>query len=467
MNCRTPFRSQETVAAGLIGTGAFGNSFLSQSRSIPRLQVIGVCDLDLDAARAACLRAGWPEEALVSCTTEAEAARAHDANKVVLVEDSSLLMDLPMHVLVEATGSPEAGAAHAQDALAHGIHVVMVTKETDCVVGPILSRIAQERGLVYTQADGDQPSMLIGLISWAQALGLDVICAGKASEMDVVYDVAFGTVGNRKAAVDVEAGGHWPLWAAPAARIREIVAERTRMLSPLGEAAVADLCEMAIVMNATGFGYDNPALHAPIVRINELADIWGLRDEGGILAGNGVIDVVNCLRREDGVSFAGGVFVVFACKDRSTWEFLRAKGHVVSQDLSRAAVFLPYHFLGVQTANSIFSAVDLGLPTGSMNSLPRVDLGIVAAEPLAAGRALTMSRDHVLAGTRPILVPARPMGPGQTIPYYLAAGHVLTQDVSSGTVLTYDHVAPGSATPLWELRRRQDNELGTESAPAT
>ena len=459
MNSRTPFPPEEPVSVGLIGTGAFGNSFLSQSRSIPRLQVVGVCDLDMTAAHAACLRAGWPADALATCTTKAEAARATAANQVVLTEDASLLMDLSMDALVDATGSPEAGAGHAQDALAHGKHVVMVTKETDCVVGPILSKMAQEQGLVYTQADGDQPSMLIGLIAWAQALGLDVICAGKASEMDVVYNVASGTVGNRKATVDVEADGRWPLWAAPTGGIRETVEERAHKLSPLAEAAVADLCEMSIVMNATGFGFDNPSLHAPIMRITELAEVWGLREDGGILAEKGIIDVVNCLRREDGVSFAGGVFVVFACQDRSTWEFLRAKGHVVSKDLTRAAVFLPYHFLGVQTANSIFSAVDRGLPTGGVASQPRVDVGVVASEPLATGQTLTMSRGHELSGTRAKLVPAAPMGPGQAIPYYLAAGHKLAQDVSPGTVLTYDHVDPGTATALWTLRQRQDSEF--------
>ena len=69
----------------------------------------------------------------------------------------------------------------------NGKHVVMVTKETDCVVGPILNRLAQNAGLVYTPADGDQPSLLIGLISWAEILGFEIVCAGKAAELDFVY----------------------------------------------------------------------------------------------------------------------------------------------------------------------------------------------------------------------------------------------------------------------------------------
>ena len=103
-------------------------------------------------------------------------------------------MNLPIEVVVEASGMPGAGAFHALSAIENGKHVVMVTKETDCVVGPILNRLAQKAGLVYTPADGDQPSLLIGLISWAEILGFEIVCAGKAGELDFVYDPDSNTI---------------------------------------------------------------------------------------------------------------------------------------------------------------------------------------------------------------------------------------------------------------------------------
>ena len=72
------------------------------------------------------------------------------------------IADLPLDVLVESSGAPEASAAAAELAIERGMHVVMVSKETDSVVGSILARKAAERGLVYTTGDGDQPSLLIG-----------------------------------------------------------------------------------------------------------------------------------------------------------------------------------------------------------------------------------------------------------------------------------------------------------------
>lgn len=90
--------------------------------------------------------------------------------------------DVEFDVLVEGTGNPIVAAENAVLAISRGQHVVLVSKEGAVFVGPILYRMAQEKGLVYTEVDGDQPSLLIGLMSWAKTLGLEIRAAGKASE---------------------------------------------------------------------------------------------------------------------------------------------------------------------------------------------------------------------------------------------------------------------------------------------
>ena len=77
----------------------------------------------------------------------------------------------------------------------------MVSKEADSVVGPYLSQRANKAGVVATPVDGDQPSLLIGLLSWARLLGLNVVAAGKSSEYDFVYDRIHGTVSWRGEAI--------------------------------------------------------------------------------------------------------------------------------------------------------------------------------------------------------------------------------------------------------------------------
>ena len=45
--------------------------------------------------------------------------------------------------MVEATGQPEVSVQIAVDAMRRGLHVAMVSKETDSVVGPQLSQLAR------------------------------------------------------------------------------------------------------------------------------------------------------------------------------------------------------------------------------------------------------------------------------------------------------------------------------------
>jgi predicted homoserine dehydrogenase-like protein len=63
------------------------------------------------------------------------------------------------------------------------------------------------------------------------------------------------------------------------------------------------------------------------------------RADGGIFQKEGVIDIVNCLRRPDEISFAGGVFVIVKCRGRESWQLLKDKGHLVSRDGARAMIF--------------------------------------------------------------------------------------------------------------------------------
>ncbi len=176
------------VRAALTGAGDFGSSFLFQALRMSRLDVPVVINRTPSRAVNAYVAAGVSPEDVVVCESAQAALGAFESGKRVVVADSDLVKDLPLDVLVEGTGHPETGALHAMRAVESGWHVVMVSKEVDSVVGPELSARAAANGRVYTPAEGDQPSLLIGLISWARVLGLKILSAGKSSEYDFVYD---------------------------------------------------------------------------------------------------------------------------------------------------------------------------------------------------------------------------------------------------------------------------------------
>ena len=54
--------------------------------------------------------------------------------------------------------------------------------------GPRSETFGRPKSVVYTEVEGDQPSLLIGLNSWAETLGLEVLAAGKSSEYDFVLE---------------------------------------------------------------------------------------------------------------------------------------------------------------------------------------------------------------------------------------------------------------------------------------
>jgi len=333
----------------------------------------------------------------------------------------------------------------------------MVTKETDCVVGPILNRLAAKAGLVYTPADGDQPGLLIGLMSWAETLGFEIVCAGKAGELDFVFEPDSRTYSRgRQKVVTAEED----LWQLPDGALDQGISLRRRALESLPQFSVADLCEMAIVINATGYDYDTPRLHAPIARITEMAEIMCSRADGGIFQKEGVIDMVNCLRRSDEVSFAGGVFVVVKCRGRETWQLLKDKGHLVNRAGTRVMIFRPYHLLGIETATSVLTATQLGLSSGGIDPRPRVDLVIRTSRTLQQGDCLDLDHDHAIAGVIPEIRPAQKMVPDSPIPYYMAAGNSLKHTVEEGKLLTYGMIDPDPKSCLWNLRREQDEALG-------
>jgi predicted homoserine dehydrogenase-like protein len=429
----------------------FGRSFLAQAGHVPNLRVVAVCDQNVESARQASQALGLAECDLPHCATLSAAQAAGASGKTVLVEDGHWLAELSLDVVVEATGAPEAGASHARRAIAAGKHVVMVTKETDSVVGPMLARLAADTGVVYTSGDGDQPSLLVHLIRWAEGLGFEIACAGKASESDFVYDPDTGEVqhGGQSVAVDSEA-----LWRFGDGESAHTVVLRRQALQALSQKSVADLCEMGMVMNATGYGWDTPGLHAPIVRIPEIADVFCSRAEGGILQGEGVIDMVNCLRRPDEASIAGGVFVVVRAPDRETWQMLKRKGHVVNSRGTRALVYRPYHLLGVETATSVLAAANGRSPWRDVR--PRVDLCARTTSDLKAGHTLAMQHAHSIPGLAGELHPAAPVTASNPVPFYLAAGRRLRRAVADGTLLTYDMVEVDEGSTLWELRRQQD-----------
>jgi predicted homoserine dehydrogenase-like protein len=452
---------ERPVCAGLIGCGSFGSGILAQAASVPLLEIPAVADHRPEVAREALNRAGVPDEAIRLCDTRAAALRALEAGKRVTVADPLLLIELPLDVIVEATGIPEAGALHAQAAIQHRRHVAMVNKEADVTVGPILKRLADEAGVVYTAVDGDQHGLLIGLVAWARRLGLEVLCGGKSRDREIVCDVRAGTLSSgsretRLTADDLRAFEPLPGGPEPAARdeTEQIFAARRARLGDWGRIGGWDLVELAIAANATGLAPDLPAgVHCPPVYPGEIPHVLCPAEHGGLLGSRGAIDAVTCLRRPGEAGLGGGVFLVVTAANTAAQEVLAGGGVCCSGGGAATLISRPYHLLGIEAINSILAAALLGTGTGAVDYQPRWDVFTRATQDLESGTIL--GNDHC-PELEVFIGPAAPLADGRPLPAHLANGNRLSRSVARGTIITRDMVVPPQDSTLWDLRARQD-----------
>ena len=414
------------VRVGLVGAGEFGASLITQSLGHPAIDVPAVADIDPDRAVNVLLRCGVAGDGIEICRDAASARDAMTAGRVAVVPDGLLLVDTDIELVVEATGAPEA-------------------------------KLAADHGVVYTLPDGDQPSLLIGLISRAELLGLEVVMAGKASEYDVVWHRAKAELSYHGKVFKVP--DFADCWHLDGADIPEVLADRAAPLGATALKSVPDLCEMMLVCNATGLRPDFDAFHAPLARTVELPDVFRPETEGGILLdpAGGVVDIVNCLRRFDELSLAGGVFVIVRCTDRETWGVIKAKGIPVSTCGNYGLLHNPVHLLGIEAAASIIAAARGGMPTSGRRPLPSFDLIGRATRAFTAGEVLDMGgHHHTIAGLEPLVRPAQAAIPGGPLPYYMAANNRLVTDVRPGEILTVEMVESPQGSALWRLRGSQD-----------
>ena len=429
-------REGKVSKVGIIGaTKGYGYTLLAQIPKVNNMELRVICSRHTDECMDVLKEVGYTEDQIAVCPTE-EAIRQAPADAVLIVSDYKLVMECGITAMVECTGNTAVSSDAAITALKKGINVYMVSKETDSVCGPILNQIAAENGAVYALVNGDQPRNLLDLYSWAKLLGLEVICAGKSSEYDFVW--------NRETADFTYTDGSTPVENLPQLmdcwryKGRETLDARRSLLEKYLGVISADLCEMNLVSNITGLAPACPFLHYPIAKISELADIFIPEEDGGILTKTGVVDVFYNLRETDEASFCGGEFIIVKCENEKMWDILKGKGHVMSRNGKYACIYYPYHYMGLETPASILEGDFLGVGCHPECRQVTIMAG-VADRDLPAGTTLAVQgHHHSIDGLTPQLLEKKDAA--DAAPFYLLNKAVLLNDVKKGQPVTLKDV---------------------------
>ena len=420
------------IRVGLIGAGKFGSMFLSQVPTIRGLEVPVIADLDPDRARLACDRVGW------------DAARIERTAFVASGNEACGHPDVD--VVVEATGSPAAGIAHARAAVAAGKHIVMVNVEADVLAGPLLAAEARSKGVVYSLAYGDQPALTCELVDWARACGFEVVAAGKGTK----YLPAYHSV------TPDDVWAHYGLTPEEARR----GGMNPQMFNSFLDGTKSAI-EMAAIANATGLAVPANGLAFPPCGVDDLPHVLRATKAGGVLEQDGMVEVVSSLERDGRPVFRDlrwGVYVVLKAPNDYAKACFKEYGLRTDASGWYAAMYKPYHLIGLELGISVLSAALRREPTGQASGF-RGDVVAVAKRALSAGETLDGEGGYTVWGK---LVPAERSLLEQALPIGLAHNVKLLRDLPSGQIVTWPDVAV-SDTEVVRTRREMERRFSPQS----
>jgi predicted homoserine dehydrogenase-like protein len=423
------------IRVGVIGGGKFGTMFLAQARVTPGLHVLGVADLKPDRARASMRGAGWPEEQLAApdCGAALASGGTH------LTDDAMDLIGASgLDVLVEATGDPRAGVRHALAALEHGRHLVMVNVETDVLVGPLLAAQAAKAGLVYSLAYGDQPALICELVDWARACGFEVVCAGKGTRyLPDFHQSTPATVWD-----------HFGITAAEAAA----AGMNAKMFNSFVDGTKSAI-EMCAVANAAGLEPQERGLSFFPCGTHDLPTVLRPASMGGQLERAATVEVISD-RERDGRrvhnDLRQGVYVTFRAPTAYAAACFAQYGVTIDPSGEIAALWRPFHLIGLELGVSIASAALRGEPTGCPQAV-RADVVATAKRDLAAGEVLDGEGGETVWGR---LMPAAAARAEDGLPIALAHEVRLNRPIAAGRRIAMADVTLDESEPALILRRR-------------
>ncbi len=414
------------VRTGLIGAGKFGSMFLAQIPATNGLDVPVIADLDLLAARKACETVGW-DDARTNATRFTQDA-------------ASLISDPAVEVVIEATGNPAAGLAHAKLALEHGKHIVMVNVEADVLAGPLLAARFRKAGLVYSMAYGDQPALTSELVDWARATGFEVAAAGKGTKYLPAYHQVtpddvwqhYGLTSDQAAAAGMNS------------QIFNSFLDGTK--SAIEMAAIANACDLAAPASGLAF---------PPCSTDDLQNLLIPRVDGGVLDAAGQVEVVSSLNRDGSDvphDLRWGVYVVLKAPNDYAAACFAQYGLPTDASGQYAAMFKPFHLIGLELGISVLSAALRGEPTGQSRSF-NADAVACAKRDLGAGEMLDGEGGYTVWGR---LIPAKDSLKQGALPIGLAGGVKLIRPVAKDAVLTWEDVAIDPNDLTVKLRREME-----------
>jgi len=426
------------IRIGLIGAGKFGSMYLAQIPRTPGVQLVAIADLSPDAARVNLERVGWnPARAAAASVQE-----AIKAGTTWITDDWQAVTREPaIDIVVECTGNPVAAVDHCLDAFAHGKHVVNVTVEADAFCGPLLAHKAQQAGVIYSLAFGDQPALICDLVDWARTCGFPVVAAGRGHKWlphftESTPETVWGNYG-----------------LTPEQALRGGL--NPKMFNSFLDGSKPSI-ESSAVANATGLTVPSDGLLYPPASVEDIPFVTRPTSEGGALERKGMVEVISSLEadgRKIPYDIRMGVWVTVEAETDYIKNCFEEYNAHTDPSGRYFTLYKRWHLIGLEVGMSVASVALRGEATG-VATCWNADVVATAKRDLAPGEMLDGEGGYTVWGK---LLPAERSLRLGGLPLGLAHNVKLVRPVKKGQSLSWADVAIDTSTAAYKLRSEMES----------
>ena len=350
-----------TISIAFIGCGKFISMFLSQYNQLKKIKIDTIVDLNIEQAKKNCLNSGLSKETI---------------DEINFVNSIDEALDRDIEIFIEATGNPIVGTIHAIKIIKQKKHLILVNVEADVTCGKYLADLAKENNVICSMAYGDQPSLIIEQIEWARLNGFSVVCAGKGTKYHPEFeystpDTVWGYYGISKERAEIESGMN------------------PKMFNSFlcGDKSAIEMCA---VSNAANLKCPSNGLTFPPVGVYDIAKKLIPKKDGGLIDFDGQVEVISSIdlnQKDIPNDLRWGVYIVIKAQNQYVKNCFKDYGMVTDETGNYSAIWRPYHYIGLELAQSIYSIALDNKATGFTKNY-NADVASYAKKDLKIGEKL-------------------------------------------------------------------------------
>ena len=351
----------EPIRVAFIGCGKFVSMFLAQYNQLEKIVIDTIIDINEDQAKKNCLNSGLTKDTI---------------SNINFVNSLDQALDRNIEIFIEATGNPIIGTVHAKKIIDKKKHIILVNVEADITCGKYLSDLAFKNNVVCSMAYGDQPSLILEQIEWARLNGFEVTCAGKGTKYHPSFEYStpetvWGHYGLTKERAENESGMN------------------PKMFNSFlcGDKSAIEMCA---VSNAADLKCPDNGLTFPAIGVYDIAKTMIPKSEGGVIDYDGQVEVISSIdldKKDVPHDLRWGVYIVLKAQNEYVKNCFKDYGMVTDPSGNYSAIWRPYHYVGLELAQSIYSVALDNKATGFTKNY-NADVAAIAKKDLKIGDKL-------------------------------------------------------------------------------